>query len=843
VNTASDTWALVVGVDAYHDPNVPNLTGAVADAVAVAEWLRNLGVPKRQILLHAAPTDRSAPLLSGWRRRRATGDAIDESIVLLSNHPGAERLIVYLAGHGIFEPTAGRLFLLPPFTPETPTNLGIDKHIQRFLSMRFRRQFLFMDGCQNRPYSQAVRQRIEGVMYGGATGFTPQPGNVLVTAFAAAQGELAYEVGGHGAFTRRLLEGLSLAHPWPDAVVLDFQTGTRGLDLRELITGYVAKQVKADVAPNRQTVLFAVQPGESGDRSLFFSFTSDQRPGEVNVTVQPAHAARDVARLRIAVRDHPLWAFADPMPPREDVGVPLAIRMPCGVAADAYCVLKDDAPWEGTLAHSFEVGDSQDLVFTLDPPTELSDTTVEIRPVTPRGALASRRFLSHRIADLPGFDDPSGQALAAGLWFEETDTGHRFRLTEAPESLGPGIEYATEWADAMLSATDAEIGIETIVRTDHSRLRPEVHVVPPPEGVTRLAGPLVDRRLLWIGPPEQAPTWPLFDPESGERPTAGSQALSELPPDGRWFEVEPGTSLVRLDLPWGSWSTVVQSRPGQSVTVELPSSVGDPPLRVRLADQLARRGTLLLGASDRPGPLLLSTGLSGPERPELADVRPASARWAASASRVGWFKRPGSIGIATAGDFSFPLLHGRTLALEQIGEELIVEPLSAVDSPAWDVLLVGGHLDGLSPATTVELTSAKWRDPLLGLAGAYAVYALPTGPMVDRYLATVTRNLARLGGAEPRLRVPDITLLKVALMTRRGRSIPDHDLSALERWANQGALPVLRWGVPLAITLAEPYAHRNPSIARWVEQLREIETNLSAASVWTVWRRRTASRL
>ncbi len=558
MDAARDTCALVVGADAYKDPKVPQLAGAVADAVAFANWLSNLGVPKSQIRLHAAPTATSGPVLRGWRRRRATAEAINDSIVSLAKGPPADRLIVYLAGHGIFEPTAGRLFLLPDFTPETPVNLGIDQHIQRFLSMRFRRIFLFMDGCQNLPYGKAARQRIKGMMYGGATGFTPVKGNVLVAAYAAAQEEIALEVDGHGLFTRWLLEGLSLEHPaYPDAVVLDFQTGSRALDLRELIMRYVKPQV-AERTSSRQSVLFSVHPGESDGRCLFFSYPVLAKPGEINLTVQPPEAVPDVARLRVSAIASPLWTFADPMPPRTDLGVPITIRMPRGAEAEAYCLLREGAAWEGKRKHSFTVMDHQDLVFTLDPPSDPSETTIEIRPVTPSGSPALGRFSYDRITD------DGALHRAHGVRFRTTEFGPTVRFKDAPDALEAGLEQASLWSDALRRTTDADVGVEMIVRTDHARLLPEVLVFPPAGGATGLAGPLANCPLVWVGSLEQVPALPLFDREVfAARPT-GLHPLSELQSDGRSFQIEPGPCMVRLDLPWGSWSTVVQARTAEA---------------------------------------------------------------------------------------------------------------------------------------------------------------------------------------------------------------------------------------------------------------------------------------
>ena len=145
------TWALVVGIDKYDDDEIPVLTGAVADAVAATRWLQRLGVPQSQILLHAAPSEKSAGRLAAvqcWKPCRA-GD-IWESLGMLRGKKGS-RLFVFLFGHGLFEDgrPEGRLFLAQDFGKPWFSNLSIEWHCKYLLSLGFSRQFLIMDGCLN----------------------------------------------------------------------------------------------------------------------------------------------------------------------------------------------------------------------------------------------------------------------------------------------------------------------------------------------------------------------------------------------------------------------------------------------------------------------------------------------------------------------------------------------------------------------------------------------------------------------------------------------------------------------------------------------------------------------
>src|SRR4029077_17305394 len=134
--------------------------GAVADALAACRWLRRLGVPDPQILLHLSPWPENRAELREELRRicpPARSKDIDDSLIQLEEVVGGTRLYVFLFGHGIFEPTSQRLFLTQGVKQKEPRKMGLDLFIPRFLAMPFARQFLFLEGCQNLPYSQSER--------------------------------------------------------------------------------------------------------------------------------------------------------------------------------------------------------------------------------------------------------------------------------------------------------------------------------------------------------------------------------------------------------------------------------------------------------------------------------------------------------------------------------------------------------------------------------------------------------------------------------------------------------------------------------------------------------------
>jgi hypothetical protein len=160
-----------------------------------------------------------------------------------------------------------------------------------------------------------------------------------------------------------------------------------------------------------------------------------------------------------------------------------------------------------------------------------------------------------------------------------------------------------------------------------------------------------------------------------------------------------------------------------------------------------------------------------------------------------------------------------------------VEPLSDVEYPEWDLLVASGKLYAINPEAATALTEEKWFDELLGLAGAYAVYAcLPKDPQgFQPYLRTVLSNLQQRVDHNS----PDLELLDLYL--RHG---PTGSFSAdpvLKRLATAKAIPLFRWGVSLALALLDRSKHRSSQEISWRRRLTYIERRLSPASAWTVW--------
>ena len=409
--------------------------------------------------------------------------------------------------------------------------------------------------------------------------------------------------------------------------------------------------------------------------------------------------------------------------------------------------------------------------------------------------------------------------MATGVFIEHHEHGPDFQVE--PDSLAAGYEVATRWLREIQKATPAEVSVSLDVPEAPGE-QANLRLVLPPGGAAALAGPLAGQPAVWMGAPADAPVVPVW---RGGRSAGQVRSLAELAERGGRERVESGPVLVRLDLPWGSWSNLVRAPLAGEAVVELPAALGQPPLRVGLHAELGRLETALLGIAGEAPEGRLRRGLYAAETSPLVALEAGTGAWAL---RPAPGLLNGEIGIAelAAGGFNLALLGGRTLAVDLSRGGLRVEPLSSLDSPAWDLLVALGRLDALSAQEALALSQGKWEDWLLGLAGAYAFFARPA----DRprsYLDMMLRHLGRFQHS-----APDLDLLRIAWRAR-GKEPAEKELRRLRPWAEAGSIPLLRWGVPLALRLLAKTG--DPSLVRWREALAEVSRRLSPISTWTAW--------
>ena len=784
MRAAPKTWALVVGIDDYDA--APKLTGAVADAVAVAQWLKALGVPDEQVLFHAAPgaAGRKALAGAGLTVRGCTEPDIWASVYELSRQSG-ERLFVFLCGHGLYEPGSGRLFLTKEAgTLGAYTNLGIDAYSQHFRTMSFPRQFLVMDGCLNYPYSLTQRSQIQAAMHAGIALQPPRADTTLVRCFAAGQGEKALEVGGRGLFTSQLLPVLDPAGPAELATYLDDQAGVRLVDLRRAVNEVAGPQVAAIAHDQgrRQTTSCEVEGAGAAATAVPVIELVPPGTARVRVVVNPGQAIPDVKQIRISSFDT-FGQRVVPVPPATSVTVPVVSVVPVGTTLMVNCLLRPGASWNGAGYQQVTVDADRDVRFDFAPPVQPARAAVP-----PRAPVSTTvHTVDQSGAVVFGMTGPAYRTidrLLAGtrlrISLERHETGPVLRASRADRELLD--EVTARVAQAVNQETSPEVHV-AITRTHTAgEVTTGVRLALPRGGPVALAGALVDVQVLQIEDRDCSLS------EIAAQPVAAAG---------------PGAVPVRLRLPWGSWSTMVHLAAGTTKRVALPASVGVPPLRVAVlakGDRSWRTGGSIVATDRRTVTARIRAGLRG---------APTEATpWGRIA------ELPGRTPIA------FPLHPYTGVAVSRSGV-VRVEPLSDLPRPEWDLLVSSGRLDVLDGGQARDLARQKMAEPMLGVAGAYACFALDE----REYLALVLRNLRRLDGD-----IPDVAVLAATSDRLAGRHDARNREELVRLLDRPGAVPLFRWGVPLAILAARHY-----DLPTYAEALSSVEARLYPESVWTCW--------
>jgi hypothetical protein len=252
--------------------------------------------------------------------------------------------------------------------------------------------------------------------------------------------------------------------------------------------------------------------------------------------------------------------------------------------------------------------------------------------------------------------------------------------------------------------------------------------------------------------------------------------------------------------------------------VMLPEEVGIPPLRVRLLGEEKPRPesaplrVLTLGEPALEGRITDGRGtvLGKLERAG----RQASAPDVERANLPRWRVH------AVVDELGFPLNATGAVAIERRPAPR-AEPISWTPEVNWDQLVSSGRLEDLTGEQADLLTYAKWNDPLLGLAGAYACYANRR----EDLLPVVLRNLGRLDHE-----LPDMPILQAALDRWSNVHTPQTK-GALRQIEADGAVPLFGWGIGIGTLAAENY-----ELAALRGRFTALEPRLVSGSVWTLWR-------
>lgn len=838
---AATTWALVVGIDRYDAPKIRELKGAVRDAIVAVRWLRKLGVPDPQILLHAAPCPEVQQELGALAVpfKAAREADLVASIGQLKQVKKATRLFVFLFGHGYYEPADGRLFLLQEagLLADIWTNAGIEFYTKWLCSLPFRRQFLFVDGCQNYPYTTEVRPKMRAGGPGSLPVQVPVAANALVACFAAGQEQRALEVDGRGAFSRALfdlididqLSALPPGDPRWGIIHHDWSTGARSVDLRRVIGDFVRDEVRDVTAAVHLEQRVDLQPAgaaQGENRHLMFRLP-DVPTVRVRLSLAPPAAIPAVSSLRVSARD--LFFDCEFRQGAAGVALPVDLRLPRGTEGEASCNLQVSSSWDETrLRQQFRTDADTTVGFQVQPrtvaapmvrdalagPTEREET-FSVKTFRADGSHVSGMQENDgytKVAEAFGTTVPlQGEDLGGGVTITLHEDGPEFRVPA--DKLHQGSVLVHSWAKAMRAALPSDVVVSTQLRGDATP-GDETRLVfkMPAGGAAALAGALANHPAVLIQPVSAEDVGPAWRSYSAI-PLSRLEASPVV-------DVAPGPQRVRLDLPWGGWTQLINAEPGTQAVVTLPLRVGIPPLRVLLWPELAGGvGRVVVLGETQPGLAIRSAAGKTPTPVATQHANPHPAWFATIAGAP---PAVSAIVTADARSMEFPLLGNRSLAV-QPGPGFRVEPLSNVPAPEWDLLVAKGELDELSANDAELLTFAKWQDELLGLAGAYALFARRSW----QDLQVVTTNLRGL------LHVVDVDLLAHAAVL--GDSEPLTETAAADLRRRAGEIPVFRWGPRLARGLIERVPHPGDALMRWWSQLDRIERTLAPNSVWTAW--------
>ena len=700
--------ALVVGIDGYD--HVDPLTGSVQDALEAAQWLLGMGIDPDRIRLHVAPaTGATASPPADVQAKPATRDAIWSSLTGIKDESG-DRLYVFLSGHGYYLAATGPIFLCQDWSANfSDKNLDILSYAAFLRSLRFRDQFFVVDACQNYATDPIYRSPINPSVPPGA--WTPNPQNGLTLCCAASQGQFAVITDGRGLLIRNMLSAINAVEAGDtpavarDAIVFDWQLGTRSLDLRRLFEYVVSPAVVAAAAKLQASQTPTIQPhGRAmGERDSIVLDLPGSQLVPLNIS---AAALEGVDSVRVEMR-----------PPVRELNlppVPFAGRVPFQSRVIASCVPR--LGWDASPPRVDTVASGEELKvdFTLTQARaspELAE--YNLRVVNPSGEIISP--LTHKeyaavgvVADSEGLlaGQPRIQRHEHGpdlSWVGVEPPGAASTAERLREMLTDQVAAASPGTEVFLSPPGMTV----------SQSRPNLRINLPLDTAKIMAGYLGREPLIKI---ERIGGHDANDLQTRSIDQLLKRAL---------LHVEPGCYRIIAEMPWGTGVTQVEVPPEGLAACDIPTVDGRQPLRNQLA--------------------VSSTAL---QLHHLGTVSGSSYLWVIPDPRdSGETPRlfvPGA-----------PSLNGGVnMLLEREGGFWRAEPFSHLPWVEWDLLIGAGRLVAVDLDAAYQRLNAQGNDSvpltILRLALAYAAHA-QRNPVYKQAFLTPLR--ARFGD------IPDILLL------------------------------------------------------------------------------------
>lgn len=762
--------ALVIGVDVYDRADIPRLTGCAADACAAANWLVRIGVPADNIFLHLSQPVGATRPRTPVAVLEADMDSLNRSMQALQKR-GGDQLFVLMSGHGLYVPVEGPIFLPSNYaSPSTRTNLKINEYIRWFQSWPYRDQFLFYDACQN---PTAAIGQVSAVQ---ATGPDPDPatyrpldGNGLIACYAVSPGQEAWAGDGSGVLTSQVIGELDPAH-WAslsadaeqqDAILYDWTTGERRVDLKDLFNSIIKPAIEAQVtaAGHIGQTPYCQLNGRAEVEDQAPILTLPPEPcSQVSISVQPPEAAGAVDQLRLTIptpsRRHYLRA------PPETFAAPIMRLAPAGAVLEARCRERPGSGWRSRNSPLQEVlsHPAHALVFELDRPTvppPPDDPYFNIRAVDPSGDPASP-FGGAYGGAYGGVVADGGVAPPPGVTFSPHEYGPDIGFEPGAEAAA--ASYAQVWLRALRSnfaSGDYDILLSSPGEPAVAGGSNMIFGLPD-GGIAHLGGYLLDAPVVSIEP-------------AGLVDQAQRRSLREIEqhPAER---LEPGVYRLRIDLPWGGWAgRVTIGDDAQPVRCQLPEVVGVEPLRNRQ--------------------------LNGQDGIEQISGRRDELFFTDESADAACFS-PGEYGV--------------DLLVADVEDKIRVEPLSEAPLPEWDQLFSVGRLARVSDARAAELLKTEMPAPERSLLALGLAYAALEGGVRD----VLGRSLEAIQG--PLADSVDAQLLRHHLAFGDEGSDRGEAAVLFQDFEDAHRLPVLRWAAPMIQVLADRLQRPAPE---WLSHL------------------------
>ncbi len=260
-----DSWAIVVGINRYRKPAL-RLHYAVNDARSVTAALQKVGFPKRNIIT----------LLDEEATARAIRTAFN---TLVGKTQSQDRVFIFVAGHGVTldRPGGGAMGYLLPVEADPANILGTAMPMSEVKDMasllKAKHVFFAVDACFSGLLAARSVPRLEKRV--DAAYLTR--GRLRQVLTAGERDQPVLEEGGHGLFTRRLLEAME-----GEADISPRDGVLTAMEVAAFVQGRVIAS-----SSSRQTPFFGTMDGVGQ-----FVFTA---PG---MGARPPRAVSELARMK-----------------------------------------------------------------------------------------------------------------------------------------------------------------------------------------------------------------------------------------------------------------------------------------------------------------------------------------------------------------------------------------------------------------------------------------------------------------------------------------------------------------------------------------------------------------